>query len=300
MSRGLEVLAKTCVGQRPSPIFVSSTEDAGNGTLIRLAALPIFFHGRPMSELLAAARASSYSTHPGPVAAECCAFLAFLLQAALVRQDTGESLRVFIDRISEAYCQILQAEAVADELQAVDSQEDKRIMSARTDLLRLLQSPSVEPEEDSSEWQGTELAWRWRVERTRWCRTLANRGDRYNGYPVSSGYVGSFAMDGLAIALWAAYHTESFDGAIERCVNLQGDADSTTAICGALCGTFYGCSSIHPRIVGAVQQWDKQRDLALRSILLWYLGSNFDGSYKNCEIKPAKGSGGQGAFVCGS
>jgi len=176
------------------------------------------------------------------------------------------TMPVFLDQTVDAYRELLESYSDHEESEV-----------ARASLLRLLSSPLEEPLPQSTEWNSPELAWRWRVERTRWQRTLTNRGDRYNGYPVSRGYVGSYALDGLAIALWAAYHTDSFDSALERCVNLQGDADSTAAICGTLCGAFYGASAINPRITAAIQRWDNGGDIALRGALLWYLGRSYDG-----------------------
>lgn len=295
MSKSLESLADTCVGVQPPPVYEAPTEDAGNAPLIRLAPLPVFFHARPVGELLAAARASSYTTHPGHAAAECCAFLAFALREALLRpMDTGiETMRAFLERTIEAYCELPGASLtteVADvpgklgeEVGAVSRRISAHSREGRSQaalaLLRVLRSPDQEPSPDSQEWNSPELAWRWRIESpTRWRQTLQNRGIRWNGYPVSGGYVGSFAFDGLAIALWASCHTCSFDEALERCVNLQGDADSTAAICGALCGAFYGMHSINPRIVSTLQRWDGGGDIALRGVLLWHLGKVYDGT----------------------
>ena len=57
--------------------------------------------------------------------------------------------------------------------------------------------------------------------------TLHARGRSYNGYPVSAGYFGSYAIDALAMALHSVYSTASFEQAIVACVNLLGDSDST-------------------------------------------------------------------------
>ena len=46
-------------------------------------------------------------------------------------------------------------------------------------------------------------------------------------------------LDGLAGALWAVYHTTSFDSAVARAVNLNGDADSFGSIAG-LCEKMTG------------------------------------------------------------
>ena len=40
------------------------------------------------------------------------------------------------------------------------------------------------------------------------------------------GYIGSYAMDGFAMALHCVYHTSSLPQAILKCANLRGDADS--------------------------------------------------------------------------
>mmetsp|Transcript_30152 Transcript_30152/g.87838 ORF Transcript_30152/g.87838 Transcript_30152/m.87838 type:complete len:97 (+) Transcript_30152:1824-2114(+) len=47
---------------------------------------------------------------------------------------------------------------------------------------------------------------------------------------------------GLAMALWSVYHTSSFSEAVERCVNLLGDADSTGSMAGQMAGAIYGFS----------------------------------------------------------
>ena len=48
---------------------------------------------------------------------------------------------------------------------------------------------------------------------------MCARGPSYNGYPVTAEYLGSNAPDTIASALHAIVNTDSFDGAIEHCVN---------------------------------------------------------------------------------
>merc|ERR1719401_1788057 len=90
----------------------------------------------------------------------------------------------------------------------------------------------------------TESCWNWKADILDISGTLEARGKEYNGYPVSAGYFGSFCMDGLAMALWAVYHSTSFDDAVARCVNLLGDADSHGSIAGQLAGAIYGYAAI--------------------------------------------------------
>lgn len=55
-----------------------------------------------------------------------------------------------------------------------------------------------------------------------------------------SGYV----VKSLEAALWAFYHSDSFDDAVLKAVNLGDDADTTGAIVGQIAGAYYGFSAI--------------------------------------------------------
>ena len=66
----------------PTPSFESSGEDSGNGSLMRLAPIAIF-HSSDERAAMHYARESSYTTHPGKIAAECCALQAFLIARAI-------------------------------------------------------------------------------------------------------------------------------------------------------------------------------------------------------------------------
>merc|ERR1719313_1019015 len=61
-------------------------------------------------------------------------------------------------------------------------------------------------------------------------------------------------------------------GALERCINLLGDADSTAAICGQIVGSFYGARALDKLPQTLVKKWDRG-EIALRGALLACLGS---------------------------
>ncbi|CAJ1358689.1 unnamed protein product [Effrenium voratum] len=61
-----------------------------------------------------------------------------------------------------------------------------------------------------------ERCWDWRSTSLDVLGTLEARGHSYNGYPVSARNFGSFAVDGLAVAIWSMYHTTSFDEAVGK------------------------------------------------------------------------------------
>jgi len=65
--------------------------------------------------------------------------------------------------------------------------------------------------------------WEWRREDYRYAPARAQS---------QPGYIGSYAMDGLAMALHCVYSTDSFEEAVLKCVNMAGDADTVGAITG--------------------------------------------------------------------
>eukprot|EP00292_Cryptomonas_paramecium_P011830 CAMPEP_0113693804 /NCGR_PEP_ID=MMETSP0038_2-20120614/19887_1 /TAXON_ID=2898 /ORGANISM="Cryptomonas paramecium" /LENGTH=298 /DNA_ID=CAMNT_0000615955 /DNA_START=35 /DNA_END=928 /DNA_ORIENTATION=+ /assembly_acc=CAM_ASM_000170 len=73
---------KARLGQPITPAFESDSDDAGNGSLMRLGPIAVRYH-HDLPECMERARASSRTTHPGRLAADACAFLAFLLARAL-------------------------------------------------------------------------------------------------------------------------------------------------------------------------------------------------------------------------
>merc|ERR1712228_524943 len=124
----------------------------------------------------------------------------------------------------------------------------------------------------SSPVNNTERCWNWKSPNLDIAGTLRARGSRYNGYPVSAGYFGSYSLDGLALAFWAFYHTTSFDEAVTRSINLLGDADSHGSICGQIAGAFYGYDSINPQFLKWLTAWD-DHDFTVRGIMLHQMGA---------------------------
>mmetsp|Transcript_67412 Transcript_67412/g.158054 ORF Transcript_67412/g.158054 Transcript_67412/m.158054 type:complete len:393 (-) Transcript_67412:41-1219(-) len=197
--KSLEPLT-ACAETGVPPEYESTSEDAGNGSLMRLAAVPIFFHALPLEDLYSVARKSSLTTHPGFVAAEACAFLAHIVRQAMHLPPGSATAREFLDGVSEEFYV--------------------------TSGLASQSGPGFD-----------EMQW----------------------------------LDGLAGALWAVYHTRSFDEAVTRAVNLNGDADSFGSITGQIAGAFYGSSAINPQFRDWLCRWDDY-DTAVRALMLYQLG----------------------------
>lgn len=79
---------------------------------------------------------------------------------------------------------------------------------------------------------------------------------------------GGLAAESLEAALWAFYHSDSFEQGVLLAVNLGDDADSTGAVFGQLAGAWYGLPAIPTRWLDAL--WSRQLILDYaRGIYAW-------------------------------
>mmetsp|Transcript_106165 Transcript_106165/g.298480 ORF Transcript_106165/g.298480 Transcript_106165/m.298480 type:complete len:505 (-) Transcript_106165:196-1710(-) len=246
----------------PPPRYDTPSEDSGNGSLMRLASVPIAF-ARDVEQAMAVSAESSRTTHPGRIAAAACHFQGFLICRALAHPH-GQTMQDFLSTCAEEY------------LEKYARPEDVELRSLIC---------GAEPDD------GKERCWNWRAPSLGIEAALAARsrdGD-YNGYPVAREYFGSYCMDGLAVALHSAYHSAGFSEAVVRCVNFLGDADSTAAICGQIAGAFYGYNAIDERLVRRLERWDGGAT-ACRAVLLWQLGAEADvvGFAARDELAPSR------------
>ena len=93
-------------------------------------------------------------------------------------------------------------------------------------------------------------------------------------------YIGSYCMDGLAMALHVLYTTYSFKDAILKGVNLCGDADFVGSIIGQIAGAFYGLDSIPKEWIKTINDWDNN-EIALRGYRYTYF---YFKKYKNFKF----------------
>lgn len=295
-------------GKIPTPRFQVNhdREDSGNGSLMRLAPIPIYFY-KDIQIARKYSFESSFTTHPGYIAGEACSFMAYIIVSAIQHTQKIKNAKKFIDNVTNKYKEILEKENVIilskmekikqDKNDTNDEQKNndnnnnnnkeykllKREYDAKVLILRLIKSE----ESDSS----LEECWNWKKDYgklpiidTFYRRCGGKNVDRfkrkkYNGYPVNADYWGSYCMDGLAMGLHCTYHSKCFGDAIEKCINLLGDADSTGSIGGQIAGAIYGFQSIindkqQKFLFDQLLDWDDY-DFAFKGLLLYKLGSTF-------------------------
>jgi ADP-ribosyl-[dinitrogen reductase] hydrolase len=162
--------------------FAGSTHPhaAGNGSIMRLAPVPLFYASQPQQALEKAAD-SSRTTHGTQTAVDACRYLGALLVGAVQGASKEELL-------SPAFCPVpnyWHQHPLVSEIAEVAAGSFKQ-----------RQPPEI----------------------------------RGTGYVVTS----------LEAALWAFYHSTSFQQGCLLAVNLGDDADTTGAVYGQLAGAFYG------------------------------------------------------------
>lgn len=223
----------------PDPEYVPPKycEDAGNGSLMRLTPVPIFFQN-DIDSVVEYSKKSSRTTHPGIQAADACGLMGYIIASA-IKRDSDEDIKTFLERVTDEYLK-------------------------RYEPCEQIQRLILSKEPKSSK----EVCWNWKDSNIDINTAMMNRGKIYNGYPNARGYFGSYSVDGLAIALNSLYTTDSFDSAIERCVNYLGDADSTGSMAGQMAGAFYGLDSINKDLISALQNWDNG-EIALKGAMLY-------------------------------
>jgi ADP-ribosyl-[dinitrogen reductase] hydrolase len=90
-----------------------------------------------------------------------------------------------------------------------------------------------------------------------------------------SGYAG-YCVENLEASVWCCLHSESYEDAMIKCVNLAGEADTIAAVAGGIAGAFYGLDAIPTRWLEALYKRDdleqtaqKLASLRCGSVLEW-------------------------------
>ena len=157
---------------------------AGNGSLMRLAPVPMFYANNPAEAIIKCGE-SSKTTHGAKTAVDACRYFGGLLVGAFNEVNKEDLLYERFSIVGGCW----EDDPLVEEIDLISMGSYKREMP-----------PDI----------------------------------RGAGYVVHS----------LEAALWAFYHSESFEHGCLMAVNLGEDADTTGAIFGQLGGAYYGVQSI--------------------------------------------------------
>mmetsp|Transcript_71325 Transcript_71325/g.126034 ORF Transcript_71325/g.126034 Transcript_71325/m.126034 type:complete len:487 (-) Transcript_71325:93-1553(-) len=192
---------------------------SGNGSLMRNSPVPVWFR-KDLDTGLEVASRQSRTTHGGHEAAELCRLLTFIC----IRFINGAG-RELLDDLSDFQTPLYTVRCLAD-------------------------AKCEEAHEHNSDpvFGGLERRrWDWKSSDHHYCAFRAED---------SPGYIGSYAMDCMSMALHCVYSTKTFTDASLKAANLRGDADTVCAVTSQLAGALYGVSAIPAEWLEFVRLWD--------------------------------------------
>lgn len=187
------------------------TNSAGNGSIMRLSPIPIFFNKKGLYEVCKYSSESSLTTHASIEAIESCRYLGIIINNCILLGVENGSKEIVL---------------FSDETKEILMSSDFKITSEK--VISLL----------NGDWINL----------------------KYEELP-NGGYV----IDTMISALWCFYHTDTFEDAVIKSVNLAGDADTIGAVCGQIAGAYYGFDRIPERWKEKIV---KMRDIQELSLLL--------------------------------
>ena len=189
----------------------AASDTAGNGSLMRLAPVPMYYAGNA-DEAIARSADSSRTTHGATEAVDACRYFAGLLVGALNGVDK-ETL------LSAHYCPVeglWETRPLAPKIAEVAGGSFKR----RNPPDCFFSDTSFISDETSG--------------------LLKSESDEGAREIRGTGYV----VESLEAALWAFYKSTDFREAVLLAANLGDDADTTAAICGQIAGAYCGYEAI--------------------------------------------------------
>jgi len=277
--------------------YRASNNDAGNGSIMRLAPVPVAFHLVPHLAM-EVATLQSFATHPGPEAAACCCFMTFFIVEALLahreKKDIASDHRTFMETAVASFldqnCSSSKSRSSMYEFWLSDCTGQEEALGRLEALLRC--APPSE-KEANWDWKRPQLA----IAEALTARGMYDQYATYNGHPIIPGYFGAYCMDGLSMALWSLWTATSFYDCLFRVVNLLGDADTTASIAGQLAGAVFGWDGLRrdPRALSCIrnlERWDPLCEIGLRAALLFHC-------YPKQQVKVQQAEGHPAARVFG-
>ena len=224
---------------------------SGNGSIMRNAAIPICYF-REEKEALENAKNQSLITHQGDEASFCCQLLTFIIvkilkiKEALIKEKQFENKNNMDNLIN--YSQEKNIQNILDNL------DEFNCSNTSVKLLSL----------SKQEGNNKNRNWNWKDPEFKYSEERAHQ---------QPGYIGSYCMDGLSMALHVLYNTNNFKDAILKAGNLCGDSDSVASVVGQIAGAFYGLDNIPEDWIKTINQWDNS-EIAFRGYLLCHLKEN--------------------------
>eukprot|EP01125_Pyxidicula_operculata_P010019 TRINITY_DN3294_c0_g2_i3.p1 TRINITY_DN3294_c0_g2~~TRINITY_DN3294_c0_g2_i3.p1 ORF type:complete len:469 (-),score=95.12 TRINITY_DN3294_c0_g2_i3:817-2223(-) len=204
---------------------------SGNGSVMRNAAVPIFFC-EDMSKACDIAAKQSLTTHQGEEARECSVLLTYICVNLInmTTTTTTNPQQMISDALKGFKSVLYGVNCLANSVAESENEENKKLLLV-------------------------DRNWNWKDQNYKYAPTRASS---------QPGYIGSYAMDCMAMALHCVWTTDSFTSALLKSANMCGDSDTVSSVVGQIAGALYGASQIKTYWIDTVLQWDIHNDILLR------------------------------------
>ncbi len=244
---------------------------AGNGSLMRLAPVPMFYAGNPR-EAIEKAGESSKTTHGAPAAVDACRYFGALIVGALNGEDK-ETL------LSDHYCPVsgywrdhpltpeigeIAAGSFKHKHPPEISEADSCPQISEADYCL-----QISEAESCSQISGADSCSQ--ISEADYCPQIsgADSCSQISGADSCSKIRGSgYVVQSLEAALWAFYHSNTFEEGCLMAVNLGDDADTTGAIYGQIAGAYYGKNGIDSRWLAKIYHVSRISEMADMILLI--------------------------------
>eukprot|EP01090_Pellita_catalonica_P015422 TRINITY_DN4185_c0_g1_i1.p1 TRINITY_DN4185_c0_g1~~TRINITY_DN4185_c0_g1_i1.p1 ORF type:complete len:436 (+),score=91.33 TRINITY_DN4185_c0_g1_i1:173-1309(+) len=207
-------------------------QTSGNGSIMRNAPVALYYAREPQ-EADKNSYKQSKTTHQGEEAAEC----ARLLTHCIIQGINGDGTAGFLDKLDETF--------------------ESKLYS----ITCMTEGRAEKRHKENAELKLAERNWDWKSADHKYAPGRSKE---------QPGYIGSYSMDGLAMALHCVYTTKTLEEAMLKCINMRGDADTTGAITGQIAGAIYGVSAIPDEWIKTVMRWDPKGYIPLRAWRLYH------------------------------
>jgi ADP-ribosylglycohydrolase len=203
-------------------VYCSEDDVAGNGALMRLAPVPLFFYRDKYAAIEFSGR-SGVITHGDKKAYDACRFYGALI-VAILRGHTKK--QILAKNFYSDHKHWFGEEPLHEDIIAIaeGSYKKKAIYPQPDEINKAKTKPVCERHANGRNVK----------EKKEILENAYNAGVRGKGYIVSA----------LEAALWAFWTEDSFEGGALAAVNLGDDTDTTAAIYGQLAGAWYGYKNL--------------------------------------------------------
>ena len=214
---------------------------------MRNAAVPLSnFISNSKKDLIDYSIKQSKTTHTGSEAADCCILLSLLCSD-------------FINKVAK----------LQDYLKKIENNiitSNGKIFFTKTIIGLIKSQIKCESMTDKDSKGNPKMEnWNWKNKK------FSYNNERANNKPT---YIGSYAMDAMAMALHILYYTDSFEHAIRTACRLQGDADSVGSVVGQLAGAYYGIHTIPSSWIKKIFSLQGGKDLIKKGLILMRINKN--------------------------